>query len=111
VAKAKPIIPELETTGKFGTTGCIKEAHGYSEELAKNVIEHFKAKWEILMLRNQKSRTDSTAFKAGLNNECDPVAGIYNAGLQWIGSGAVEWLAVLLYQSDGNRRSVYMQMK
>jgi L-fuculose-phosphate aldolase len=44
VAKARPIIPMLETTGKFGTIECIKEAHGYSEELAKNVIEHFKAK-------------------------------------------------------------------
>jgi L-fuculose-phosphate aldolase len=44
VAKAKPIIPVLETTGKFGTIECIKEAHGYSEELAHNVIEHFKAR-------------------------------------------------------------------
>jgi L-fuculose-phosphate aldolase len=49
VAKAKPIVPILETTGKFGTIECVPEAHGYSEELAENVIAHFvskRAQWE-----------------------------------------------------------------
>ncbi len=49
VAKAKPIVPRLETTEKFGTIGCAKEAHGYSEELVESVLGHFrekKAQWE-----------------------------------------------------------------
>jgi L-fuculose-phosphate aldolase len=49
VAKSRPIVPTLETTQKFGTVGCVAEAHGYSDELAKNVISHFTAKraqWE-----------------------------------------------------------------
>jgi L-fuculose-phosphate aldolase len=49
VAKAKPIIPKLETTGKFGTIGCCEEAHGYSEELVESVLGHFRGKkslWE-----------------------------------------------------------------
>ena len=49
VAKARPIVPVLETTQKFGTIKCVKEAHGYSEELAENVLAHFKGKkkqWE-----------------------------------------------------------------
>jgi L-fuculose-phosphate aldolase len=49
VAKARPIVPVLETTQKFGTIDCVPEAHGYSEELAKNVIAHFterRKRWE-----------------------------------------------------------------
>jgi L-fuculose-phosphate aldolase len=49
VAKSRPIVPTLETTQKFGTIDCVPEAHGYSEELAKNVIAHFTARrdrWE-----------------------------------------------------------------
>ena len=49
VAKSRPIVPALETTQKFGTVECVPEAHGYSEELAKNVIAHFttrRARWE-----------------------------------------------------------------
>jgi L-fuculose-phosphate aldolase len=49
VAKARPIVPRLETTEKFGAIECIDEAHGYSKELADRVIAHFSAKraqWE-----------------------------------------------------------------
>ena len=49
VARAQPIVPMLETTGKFGTIECVPEAHGYSKELAENVIAHFgskRAQWE-----------------------------------------------------------------
>jgi len=46
VAKARPIVPRLETTEKFGRVDCIEEAHGYSKELADKVVAHFKSKRE-----------------------------------------------------------------
>lgn len=48
VAKARPIVPSLETTEKFGTIECIPPMHGYSPELAHAVIEHFAGKRELL---------------------------------------------------------------
>lgn len=44
VAKARAIVPVLETTRKFGTIGVMKETHGYSVELAEGVVEHFRAR-------------------------------------------------------------------
>jgi L-fuculose-phosphate aldolase len=49
VAKSKPIKPTLQTTEKFGEIGCIEEAHGYSKELADNVVKYCREKrdqWE-----------------------------------------------------------------
>ncbi len=49
VAKARPIVPVLQSTEKFGTIECIEETSGYSQELADRVIAHFlakKAQWE-----------------------------------------------------------------
>ncbi len=48
VAKARPIVPTLETTQKFGTIECIEETRGYSKELAEKVIAHFATKRELL---------------------------------------------------------------
>jgi L-fuculose-phosphate aldolase len=48
VAKARPIVPSLETTEKFGTIGCIAPHHGYSPELAQAVIGHFAKNRELL---------------------------------------------------------------
>lgn len=46
VSKARPVVPGLETTRKFGTIGVLKETHGYSPELAAEVINYFDAKKE-----------------------------------------------------------------
>lgn len=46
VSKARPVVPILETTRKFGTIGVMSETHGYSLELAEGVVAHFEAKKE-----------------------------------------------------------------
>ncbi len=46
VAKARPVVPVLETTRKFGTIDVIEETHGYSPELAAGVVSHFQSKKE-----------------------------------------------------------------
>jgi L-fuculose-phosphate aldolase len=48
-ATARPIVPVLETTQKFGKIGCIEAAHGYSQEMADRVIADFQSRqgqWE-----------------------------------------------------------------
>jgi L-fuculose-phosphate aldolase len=76
VAKARPIVPALETTGKFGTIECIPEAHGYSEELAENVINHFTAKraqWEKTPLMTILPRHGIVAMGRDMNSCFDIV--------------------------------------
>jgi L-fuculose-phosphate aldolase len=70
VAKSRPIVPTLETTQKFGTVGCVQEAHGYSDELAKNVISHFTAKraqWEKTPLMAILPRHGTVAMGKDMN--------------------------------------------
>ena len=70
VARAQAIVPMLETTGKFGTISCVPEAHGYSEELAENVITHFKSKraqWEKTPLMTILPRHGIVAMGKDMN--------------------------------------------
>jgi L-fuculose-phosphate aldolase len=46
VSKARPIVPVLETTRKFGEIGLIEETHGYTPELAERVVAYFTARRE-----------------------------------------------------------------
>lgn len=66
--------------------------------------------WEILMLRSAACKTDAAAFKTDLNNECDPVPGLFDLGLQWIGSGAIEWISRIFYPQVSERAHVYRTM-
>lgn len=70
VARAQPIAPTLETTGKFGTIECVSEAHGYSEQLAENVIAHFaskRAQWEKTPLMTILPRHGIVAMAKDMN--------------------------------------------
>ena len=48
--------------------------------------------WEILFTRDTECHTSEKARLSGVKNECDADSGLYNTGLQWIGSGLIEWL-------------------
>jgi len=47
---------------------------------------------------------DRKSFNLGIKNECDAVPGLYNAGMQWIGSGVLEWFIELFGDSAAERR-------
>jgi L-fuculokinase len=49
--------------------------------------------WEVLFVRRSAPDTSARARALGLKNECDAVAGLFDSGFQWIGSGALEWAA------------------
>ncbi|MCE0492412.1 L-fuculokinase [Vibrio salinus] len=48
--------------------------------------------WEILMLRTKKAQPDSRYLNDGLTTEFDAIDGVFNPGVQWLGSGVLEWL-------------------
>jgi L-fuculokinase len=63
--------------------------------------------WEILFVRRTAPDTSDRARSLGLKNECDAVPGLYNAGFQWIGSGALEWAADTFFGAGGRKKSAY----
>jgi L-fuculokinase len=56
--------------------------------------------WEILMARTNHVSTNSLAFKQGITNEFDVNNNFYNPGIQWLGSGLLEWLTNLIYTKE-----------
>ena len=48
--------------------------------------------WEILMVRTPAVNLNKRAFHAGVTTEFDAVPGLYNPGIQWLGSGILEWI-------------------
>lgn len=65
--------------------------------------------WEILFARTEHCYVSEKDRYCGLKNECDVVAGVFNFGAQWIGSGALEWLNGLLYPDIPDRYGRYQQ--
>ncbi|MBK7175063.1 MAG: L-fuculokinase [Bacteroidales bacterium] len=53
--------------------------------------------WEILMVRSDKYSTSQHQFEKGITTELDAVDGIYDIGLNWIGSGIIEWIKHRFY--------------
>lgn len=61
--------------------------------------------WEILMVRSNKANPDEELLLQGVTTELDPIPGLYNMGVQWIASGAIEWIKKLFFldvQEEGN---------
>lgn len=48
--------------------------------------------WEILMVRSRDFSTADTQLTKGITTEFDALQGYYNIGLNWLGSGIVEWV-------------------
>ncbi|HSV77503.1 MAG TPA: L-fuculokinase [Bacteroidales bacterium] len=56
--------------------------------------------WEILMARVQNLCTSQQAMRAGITNEQDALPNVFNTGIQWLGSGVLEWIKRLLYPAE-----------
>jgi len=63
--------------------------------------------WEILFVRRSAPDTSARARALGLKNECDAAAGLFDSGFQWIGSGALEWAADILYGAERKKGAAY----
>ena len=56
--------------------------------------------WEILMLRTPQARLSEEDYAAGATIELDSRSGLLNPGLQWIGSGIIEWVRSTCYRGE-----------
>ncbi len=63
--------------------------------------------WEILMVRSRSAHTDLRFLKQGVTIELDPVPGHYDIGVQWIGSGALEWIKRMFYRAESREKNIY----
>lgn len=63
--------------------------------------------WEILMVRARRYNTRPEMLEKKLTTELDPVPGLYNIGVQWIGSGMIEWIRNMFYGAEKNAPDIY----
>jgi len=93
-ASAKTGIPE-------GTTVCLTghdtqfAIYGSGAEVNLAVLS--SGTWEILMARSAHYTTTQDQLKNGISTEFDSTKGLYNIGLNWLGSGIVEWVKNRFY--------------
>jgi len=55
--------------------------------------------WEILMSRSRNITSENKQLNLGITTELDAVPGVYNIGLNWIGSGPLEWIRKMFYSN------------
>ena len=60
--------------------------------------------WDILMVRSTQFSTTELQLKTGITTEFDAIPGLYNIGLNRLGSGIIEWVRKQFYSEcqDGN---------
>lgn len=56
--------------------------------------------WEILMVRTPRANLAPEDYADGATVEYDACNNLVNPGLQWLGSGIIEWVKSLLYPTD-----------
>lgn len=56
--------------------------------------------WEILMVRSGKAELSAEDYADGATAEYDARPGLYNPGLQWVGSGIIEWVKSTCYRGE-----------
>ncbi len=61
--------------------------------------------WEIIMARTNFVSTGADAIKNGITNEFDAIPGLYNPGMQWLGSGILEWIKNMFYEKEAEELS------
>lgn len=66
--------------------------------------------WEILMARTTNVPSSQELLTAGLTTEFDALPGLYNPGIQWIASGALEWIADMFYPEEKKQGRHYEVM-
>ena len=63
--------------------------------------------WEILMARTSNIKTSKELLDQGVTIEFDARPGLYNPGLQWLGSGILEWIRHTFYTAESNKKDIY----
>ncbi|MCK5766354.1 MAG: L-fuculokinase [Bacteroidales bacterium] len=63
--------------------------------------------WEILMARTANIKTSKELLNQGVTIEFDAIPGLYNPGLQWLGSGILEWIRNTFYTAESNQKDIY----
>jgi len=63
--------------------------------------------WEILMMRSPLVKVNDETQKAGITIELDAEAPLFNPGIQWLGSGILEWIKNTLFSDVKDRSDIY----
>ena len=71
---------------------------GSGAELNQPVLS--SGTWEILMVRTPEANLSAEDYGDGATAEYDGQEGLINPGLQWLGSGVIEWMKALAYKED-----------
>jgi len=66
--------------------------------------------WEILMARTSQIQTTTEFLAQGLTIEFDVHQGMYNPGLQWLGSGILEWIRKVFYKCEKDNADIHELM-
>lgn len=56
--------------------------------------------WEILMVRSTQARLTREDYEDGATAEFDAEPGLLNPGLQWLGSGIIEWVKAACFRGE-----------
>lgn len=56
--------------------------------------------WEILMVRSSQANLSTDDYADGATAEYDAQENLLNPGLQWVGSGIIEWVKATCYQGE-----------
>lgn len=56
--------------------------------------------WEILMVRSSQANLSTDDYADGATTEYDAQKDLLNPGLQWVGSGIIEWVKATCYQGE-----------
>lgn len=63
--------------------------------------------WEILMVRSKGYLATDETLQKGITTEYDPVPGLFNPGVQWIASGALEWVKRNFFAKEAETDAIY----
>ena len=63
--------------------------------------------WEILMMRSGKAHLNDDNRTKGVTVELDAKSPLYNPGIQWLGSGILEWIKNTLFTDVKDRDDIY----
>lgn len=63
--------------------------------------------WEILMMRSANAKADNDNMKNGITVELDAQGSLFNPGIQWLGSGVLEWIKRTLFADIKDQDDVY----
>jgi L-fuculokinase len=82
----------------------------YGSEAGVNEPVLSSGTWEILMVRTPAVNVGERTMKAGITTELDAIPGLYNPGIQWLGSKHIEELRQNEFSDLGNREEAYNLM-